>query len=362
MLSKQSKQRVAILCAYLSNRTRAETIQFFNFAKSTVYDVFSDIEKHVSEGNDVETFPCIRENKKRRFMTAHGEEIVAKVKESIDSDATTPKREIARNLGISHTAVNKIVKQEIKFKSYKYHTTPKLTEKMISDRLEKAKKLQNKLKRSNVKVSRDYRPPEKGQKRLIFFSDEKNFDIEQHFNVQNDRFLTDDRSKVPSVERSKFPKSVMVLGVVSNRGDVMPPFFFPERSRLTAEAYVQVLKSKVVPWMENIAQGQSYTFQQDGAPAHTAGITQTWLSANTPDFWGKEVWPPNSPDLNPLDYFVRSVIERDVNRQPHSDIASLKVKIEEVMSNLDRNMVISSTEAFRRRLDRVVSGDGAFLD
>jgi len=29
-------------------------------------------------------------------------------------------------------------------------------------------------------------------------------------------------------------------------------------------------------------------------------------------FWSKEFWPPNSPDLNPLDYYVWSVVESDV--------------------------------------------------
>jgi len=38
--------------------------------------------------------------------------------------------------------------------------------------------------------------------------------------------------------------------------------------------------------------------QEDGAPAHTARLTQTWTAAN-PQFISKDEWPPNSPDLNP---------------------------------------------------------------
>ena len=47
-----------------------------------------------------------------------------------------------------------------------------------------------------------------------------------------------------------------------------------------------------------------FIFQQDGAPAHTARSAQEWLRANCPDFVAKDQWPPNSPDLNPLDYHV----------------------------------------------------------
>jgi len=39
-------------------------------------------------------------------------------------------------------------------------------------------------------------------------------------------------------------------------------------------------------------------------PAHTAHATQNWLQTNCPDFIAKDQWPPNSPDLNPLDYHV----------------------------------------------------------
>jgi len=43
-----------------------------------------------------------------------------------------------------------------------------------------------------------------------------------------------------------------------------------------------------------------FIFQQDGAPAHTARVTQEWLHANCPEIIEKDRWPPNSPDLNPL--------------------------------------------------------------
>jgi len=33
------------------------------------------------------------------------------------------------------------------------------------------------------------------------------------------------------------------------------------------------------------------------------------LSDNMEMFWSKEFWPPNSLDLNPMDYYVWNVIE-----------------------------------------------------
>ncbi|QQP55469.1 Transposable element tcb1 transposase, partial [Caligus rogercresseyi] len=49
--------------------------------------------------------------------------------------------------------------------------------------------------------------------------------------------------------------------------------------------------------------GHPYTFQQDSALAHTAKLVQSWLKKNVPNFWDFNTWPPNSPDLNPCDYY-----------------------------------------------------------
>ena len=35
-------------------------------------------------------------------------------------------------------------------------------------------------------------------------------------------------------------------------------------------------------------------FQQDGAPAHNAKITQDWLGGRINKFWVKGTWPANS--------------------------------------------------------------------
>jgi len=34
----------------------------------------------------------------------------------------------------------------------------------------------------------------------------------------------------------------------------------------------------------------------------TPRSAQNWLRASCPDFITKDQWPPNSPDMNPLDY------------------------------------------------------------
>lgn len=48
-------------------------------------------------------------------------------------------------------------------------------------------------------------------------------------------------------------------------------------------------------------------FQQDGAPAHRSQLIQNYLNNRFPNRWiGNRTheWPPRSPDLTPLDFFV----------------------------------------------------------
>ena len=52
-------------------------------------------------------------------------------------------------------------------------------------------------------------------------------------------------------------------------------------------------------------------FQQDGAPAHRSRHTVAYLRSNVPEFIELENWPPNSPDLNPVDYAVWGGIAAD---------------------------------------------------
>ena len=70
-----------------------------------------------------------------------------------------------------------------------------------------------------------------------------------------------------------------------------------------------VLSQQMLPAIKHIA-GDAFVFQQDSAPAHRARDTIQLLQQETPDFIGRDLWPPNSPDLNPLDYKIWGVMRQ----------------------------------------------------
>jgi hypothetical protein len=73
--------------------------------------------------------------------------------------------------------------------------------------------------------------------------------------------------------------------------------------KINTEGHLKVLRDVVKPWMDRVATGRHYGFQQDSAPAHHTKMAQGWCGANLLEFWSKEVWPPSIPDFNPLDYY-----------------------------------------------------------
>ena len=46
------------------------------------------------------------------------------------------------------------------------------------------------------------------------------------------------------------------------------------------------------------------------ALSHRANETQEMLAEECPEFISRDAWPPNSPDLNPLDYSIWSILEQ----------------------------------------------------
>ena len=74
---------------------------------------------------------------------------------------------------------------------------------------------------------------------------------------------------------------------------------------------------------ENKTFGKYWTFQQAGAKPHIHHLTQTWCQDNFLSFIDKDHWPPNSPDLNPLDYCIWNEFAQCLNWKKVSSKATL---------------------------------------
>ncbi|QQP51100.1 Putative transposable element, partial [Caligus rogercresseyi] len=171
--------------------------------------------------------------------------------------------------------------------------------------------------------------------------DRKTFTVDPVYNKQNDRVIC--------FGNTKHPASVMMLGIVASTGDKMPPIWFPTGYRLTGADYLELLKTKITKKSGK----SSYVFQQDGAPAHTCKAVQDWMETNM-KFWPKTMWPPQSPDLNPLDFSFWWHVESQACRVRHSNVEDLKTSVEKKWKAMKRSYIITVCQAFRRRVEAVI--------
>jgi len=61
--------------------------------------------------------------------------------------------------------------------------------------------------------------------------------------------------------------------------------------------------------------------------AHRTSATIELLQKETPEFMPPQVWPPNSPDLNPVDYSVWGLLQEKVYKTRVTDLHELKQRL-----------------------------------
>ena len=145
-------------------------------------------------------------------------------------------------------------------------------------------------------------------------------------------------------------------------GHFMPPHIFEVGLKVNTKVYLDVLKSVVILWCNQVAGGRPWVWQQDSAPAHKSKETQAWLQKECYDFVPFSHWPPSSPDLNPLDYFVWSYVENITNMTFHNSKASLIVAIRRVFAELPLAPVEKACSQFRIGIEALIEAEGGYIE
>ncbi|OQV20803.1 hypothetical protein BV898_05149 [Hypsibius exemplaris] len=162
----------------------------------------------------------------------------------------------------------------------------------------------------------------------FLFVDECYVTVKKHFNHQNERCYGKDFKLIRTWKKFRaFPKtplSAMVFAGVFRDGRtnlvVLPAGF-----RINQYTYREKCLKPMLKGLPGHMDKAKIKFYQDKAPCHAADSVQEFLEEKLPSFIPNCNIPPNSPDLNPLDYCIWNMMKEKLDKHGHvSNFAKLK--------------------------------------
>ena len=89
----------------------------------------------------------------------------------------------------------------------------------------------------------------------------------------------------------------------------------------------------------------------------TTKKNKSWCQTNFPRFWLKEFWHPFSPDLNPMNFNIWSILEKTC-ASSHLNVEALKRSLEKEWEKISQSAICAAIKSFRGRLKKIIKAKG----
>ncbi len=131
---------------------------------------------------------------------------------------------------------------------------------------------------------------------------------------------------------------------------------------ITRHEYKDVLMRTLLPEGRRLLGGshrRPWVLQQDNDPAHgaAADIIKTWNKGYTATCQLLANWPPNSPDLNPIEN-VWGWVDRTVQAQGCSTFAQFQAAVLDAIKSVPAGMLASLYTSMPKRISKVIERGG----
>lgn len=286
-----------------------------------------------------------------RPRTAATPQVEENVLNEIEENRTTSTRKIGLNVNVSSSTVFRILKNNL---LYPYHIQ-RVQALLPTDfplRVNLCHWMQQKIGEN---------PQFLGQ---ILFTDEAKFSREAIINFHNNHIWADENPHAILEGRHQHQFSLNVwVGIVGDH--LTGPFFLPPR--LTGEVYRHFLENELPLLLDDIPYQlrlQMY-FMHDGAPPHFSLVAREYLNTVYPNRWigrgGPVSWPPRSPDLNSLDFFLWGHLKHLVYTTEVETVEELRNRIIASCETIRHTPGIFERvrQSMRRRIEACIAVGGA---
>ena len=214
----------------------------------------------------------------------------------------------------------------------------------------------------------------------VLWSDEKWWVLHQGSNRQNDRYwAAHNPHEFIENKVQGDVKAMSWVGVMDSQ--VVSVHWFVDGDgdnvSVNQERYLKMLREDVYPKViQKFGSTANYWFQQDGATCHTTKNVLKWLeqkfqtriisrNADKRNRGGVN-WPSRSPDLNPLDFWYWSHVQKLVkdgcqvnNQYVHpATIEEIMEKVEQASATLTPDVIKKSCRNIRKRAQMCLDQNG----
>ena len=126
---------------------------------------------------------------------------------------------------------------------------------------------------------------------------------------------------------------------------------------LKKEKYRQILIHQMRPSARRL-QGDDFVFQHDNDPKHTSHLVKNYLQNQQIEVLP---WPPQSPDLNPIEN-LWSELDRQTERRSCNSEEELFKQLKEQWEKLSPDYLKKLVESMPRRCEKVIKSRGYPFD
>lgn len=301
------------------------------------------LERFLDTGN-------VQYRKKERRKNVINEENEFSVMMAVVEDPHISQREVCSSLGISRRSVGRILKKN-KFHAYHIQWHQELSNEDFQKRLEF----------SNWAIGK--MQEEANFFNEVLFTDEATFHRNGFVNRHNFHYYASENPHFFRQVDNQHRWSLNVWGGIIGEHVVGPHFF---DGTLTGTIYLNFLENNLPQLLVNLPERNRMWFQQDGAPPHYSNAVREHLNDIYPLRWigrnGPTNWPPRSPDLTSMDFFLWGYVKEIVYRDTPTTIDNMKERIINAFRSITPAVLRAVGNSFRRRIEMCVNLNGQHVE
>jgi hypothetical protein len=132
---------------------------------------------------------------------------------------------------------------------------------------------------------------------------------------------------------------------------------------VTASEYKEVMGTTLLPEAHRLFTNQGiskWDIMQDNDPSHkkaSLAALKEWNERHNSAISILPNWPPNSPDLNPIEN-VWAIVQSRVNKVGCSNLEEFKAAVTSTFSNLERSLLENLFSSMKERIDKCLELSG----